>query len=85
MRIQFDFSLLRGRIIEKYGSCSALASAIKMPRDALSARLNNRVAFKPDEIFLICSADVLDIPDTEIGRYFLRRKFDFSNSYKEDV
>ena len=83
MRIQFDFSLLRGRIIEKYGTCTALALHINMPRDALSARLNNKVSFKPDEILLLCSADVLDIPDVEIGRYFLRRKFDFSNLGKE--
>lgn len=67
----FDFRKLRGRIIEVYGSYAGLAKAINMSPAQLSDRLHNRIAFKPDEIYLIASRDVLDIPCEEIPRYFL--------------
>ena len=74
MPIEFDFSALRGRIIEKYGTFASFADAIKMGRASLSQRIMNDVNFKPDEIILICSPEVLDIPSTDIGRYFFTPK-----------
>lgn len=74
MRRIYDFSMLRGRIIEMYGSYAAFCDAVNMPRAALSGRLNNKVAFKPDDIILFCSQKVLDIPATEIGKYFFTVK-----------
>ena len=73
-KIVFDFSELRGRIIAKYGNCAAFAEAIGMGRAALSARLNGHIPFKPEDVYLICSADVLDIPETQIGRFFYTPK-----------
>lgn len=73
-KIVFDHSELRGRIIAKYGSCAAFAGAINMARAALSARLNGRIPFKPDEVYKICAKDVLDIPETQIGRFFYTPK-----------
>lgn len=70
----FDFSKLRGRIIEKYGRYDALAAAVGMSQAQLSDRLSNRVAFKPDEVYILASKDVLDIPRAEIPRYFLTPK-----------
>lgn len=70
----FDFSKLRGRIIEKYGRYDALAAAAGMSQAQLSDRLNNKVSFKPDEVYLLASKDVLDIPSAEISRYFLTPK-----------
>lgn len=70
----FDFSELCGRIITRYGSYAKFAEDIGMSRAQLSERLNNKRQFKPDEICLICSPDVLDIDPTEIGRYFLTPK-----------
>ena len=73
-KMQFDFSALRGRIIERYGSCAAFADAIGMPRDALSSRLRNKISFKPEEIYAICEPDVLDIPEAGIRKYFFTLK-----------
>lgn len=67
----FDFRKLRGRIIEKYGSYADLAKAINMSPAQLSDRLHNKIQFKPDEIYLMASKEVLDIPREEIPRYFL--------------
>lgn len=68
----FDFSELRGRIIAKYGTCAAFAEAINRSRAQLSDRLNGKINFQLDEIYLIC--DLLDISATDIGRYFLTPK-----------
>ena len=68
----FDFSELRGRIISKYGTCAAFAEALNLSRSQLSDRLTGKIDFQLDEIYEIC--DLLDIPATEIGRYFLTPK-----------
>lgn len=67
----FDFRKLRGRIIEVFGSYAGLAKALNMSPAQLSDRLNNRISFKPDEIYTIASPEVLNIPSEEIPRYFL--------------
>lgn len=66
----FNFSDLRGRIVAKYGTCRAFAAAAGFSESALSARLNNLVPFKPEEIKRISSPGLLDIPDQEIAHYF---------------
>lgn len=70
----FDFSKLRGRIIEKYGRYEALAESIGMSKAQLSDRLNNKVSFKPEEVYTMSRKDILDIPCAEIPRYFLTPK-----------
>lgn len=74
MPIEFDFSALRGRIIEKYGSYANFAKAVRIPRAALSGRLNNKIQFKPDEIYQISDPCVLDIESELIGKYFFTPK-----------
>lgn len=73
-KMKFDFSALRGRIIERFGSCRAFADAIGMPRDALSSRLHNKIGFKPEEIYLFCEPEWLDISEAEIRKYFFTPK-----------
>ena len=68
--MQFDHSKLLGRIIEKFGSQRALATAIGWTESKLSARLNNSVQFDTEEIIMLCAPDVLDIPSEEIPAYF---------------
>ena len=68
--MQFDHSKLLGRIIEKYGSQKALCAAIGWTESKLSARLNNAVQFDADEMYLLASKDVLDIPGAEFDVYF---------------
>lgn len=74
MEVIFDFSELCGRIITRYGNYAKFAEIIGMSRAQLSERLNNKRPFKPDEIYLICSPEVLDIAPTDVGRYFLTPK-----------
>lgn len=74
MGTEFDFSELRGRIIAKFGNNAAFAKAWGRSTASLSGKLNSRVAFKPEDIFEICSPELLDIPPAEIGRYFFTPK-----------
>lgn len=73
----FDFSKLRGRIKEQFGSEKAFAEALGMTTSSLSARLNGKIQFDSDEIYL--AAELLNIPDEEIGAYFFKPKFEKSN------
>ena len=71
-KVEFDFSELRGRIVAKYGNGKALAGAVGISEAQLSDRLNNKVAFKPDEIPRLCG--LLEIAVEEIGKYFFTPK-----------
>lgn len=64
----FNFSELKGRIKAKYETQTAFATALGLSESALSARLNNIVPFRADEIKR--AAKLLDIPDNEINKYF---------------
>lgn len=72
----FDFSKLRGRIVEKFGSVAACAQAAGMSDSALYSRLSGRVQFSLDEIYALSAPSCLDIPCAEIGIYFFVTKFD---------
>ena len=72
--MEFDFNKLRGRIIEKMSSQSALATHLGMTKSQISGRLNNKVPFCPDEIHRMCLPDCLDIAPEEIGVYFFTPK-----------
>jgi len=70
--MEFDFSKLRGRIVEQFGSCRSFCRATGFTPGTLSARLNGVIAFKADEIRRIC--EVLQIPDAEVVAYFFTPK-----------
>ena len=70
----FDFSELCGRIVTRYGNYAKFAVAVGLSRPQLSERLRNKRRFKPEEIVRICSPEILDIPDVDIGRYFFKLK-----------
>lgn len=69
----FDFSKLRGRIVEKYGTCARFAAAMGHSKVWLSSRLGNVVPWKAEEIRE--AAALLGIAPEEIPLYFLTRKF----------
>lgn len=48
-KMEFDYSVLRGKIRELYGSEKAFASAIVMASATLSMKLNNRREFTQGE------------------------------------
>lgn len=73
----FDFSKLRGRIKEQFGSEKAFADAMGIAQGRLSARLNNKTKFDSEE--MVVAAQLLNIPDEEFGTYFFKLKFEKSN------
>lgn len=69
----YDYSKLRGRIKEKFGTQDNFAAALKLSASALSQRLNNVSKFTQDEIVLACH--ILQIRDADAFDYFLPTKF----------
>ena len=68
----FDFSRLRGRIVEKFGSCDRFATAMGHSKVWLSSRLNNVGQWRAEEMRE--AAALLEIPAKEIPAYFLTPK-----------
>lgn len=68
----YDYSKLRGRIKEKFGTQENFAAALKLSSTALSQRLNNVNKFTQDEIVLACH--LLQIRDADAFDYFFTRK-----------
>lgn len=71
--MDFDYSKLRGRIVEKFGSCARFAAAMGRSKVWLSSRLNNVVPWRAEEMRE--AAALLDITPEEIPAYFLTPKF----------
>lgn len=70
--IEFDYSKLKGLIVEKYGSQSALAAEIPISENQLSAYMTGNKRFTTKKIDRI--AALLDIKPEEIGVYFFTPK-----------
>lgn len=68
----FDYSKLKGRIIEKYDSQSAFADAIGVKVQAVNAKLRGRVSISKADI--IKWSQALDIETNDIGAYFFTVK-----------
>ena len=68
----FDYSKLRGKIIEKYGSQSAFVRDFGTSENTISLKMNNKVRFTSDDIVKI--SKMLDIPEGKIGLYFFNQK-----------
>lgn len=66
--VGFDYSKLKGRIIEKYGTQGRFAEALGVSMNAVSKKLNARTSFNKKEILVW--AALLDIKQDEIGVYF---------------
>lgn len=70
--IIFDFSKLKGRIKEIYGTQSAFAIAMLMNEATLSNKLNNNVEFSPKEI--VRALLLLNIDFGKVKEYFFTLK-----------
>lgn len=68
----FDYSKLKGKIKEVFGTQEAFAEAMDMTQGALSQRLNNTVSWKPVEIVKACA--LLYIPLSDSWLYFFTLK-----------
>lgn len=70
--MQYDFSKLRGKIVEVFGKQEAFARALGISERSLSLKLNNERYFKPPEIskaIALLGLDAIDIP-----KYFFTAK-----------
>ena len=71
-RVVFDYSKLKGRIIEKCNSQKAFADRLGITQSTLTSKLRGYTGFSQEEIFL--SADILEINLERINQYFFTRK-----------
>ncbi|WP_160693398.1 DUF739 family protein [Clostridium sp. C2-6-12] len=80
----FNYSKLRGRIIEKFGTQGCFSKAVGVSERTLSLKLNNKIFFSQDEISRM--SELLEITSDKIQFYFLRKKFKVLNKTikKED-
>nr|WP_308743108.1 DUF739 family protein [uncultured Anaerocolumna sp.] len=68
----FDYSKLRGRIVEKYGTQREFAKLNKMSDRSMSLKLNNGIGFSQEDIVRWC--EMLDIDSSDIPIYFFKIK-----------
>ncbi len=68
----FDFSKLKGRIIEKYGNQENFAKEYGVSTNTLSRKMNNKTRFSSDDIIKI--SKMLEIPANQIDQYFFVKK-----------
>lgn len=80
--MRFDFSKLRGRIVEKFGTAAAFADAMGRSKAWVSARLSNGVHWSSDEIAQAC--DLLGLAAEDIPDYFYVPEFRFSELSPEE-
>lgn len=66
--MSFNYSKLKGRIIEKYGTQRNFAREMDLSEKTLSSKLKNVTSWKNDDISRAC--DLLEIPIEEIPVYF---------------
>lgn len=70
--MEFDYSKLKGRIIEKFGSQNGFADALGVAFTVVSAKLTGLRAITKNDI--IGWSNLLEIPVEEIGVYFFKLK-----------
>lgn len=64
----FDYSKLRGRIVEKFGSQSDFAKAFGCSDRTLSLKMNGKISWKQSEI--IKAMSLLGLSGEDIQDYF---------------
>lgn len=70
--IEFDYTLLIGRIIDMFGSQNNFAIVLGITNVSLSKKLNNVVNFTQREMLM--SMKLLNIPLNLLGTYFFTVK-----------
>lgn len=68
----FDYSKLRGRIIEKFGTQGCFSRVLGVSERTLSLKLNNKIFFSQDEISKI--SELLNISPDKIQVYFFKKE-----------
>ncbi|MCH1982459.1 DUF739 family protein [Ruminococcus sp. OA3] len=71
-KIIFDYSKLKGKIVENYGTQGKFATVNNLTDRSISLKLNNGIGLSQDEILKWC--ELLDIEIAEIPSYFFTKK-----------
>ena len=64
----YDYSKLKGRIVEKLGSFCNFAKKMDLSENTVYHKLGNKIDFRQSEILKACL--ILDIQHREIPQYF---------------
>lgn len=72
--MSFDYSKLRGRIIEKFGSIKAFAEAYGLSTVTMSKKLNGKVAISLDDIVKMSAPEFLDIQPCDYHLFYFAIK-----------
>ena len=67
-KIKFDYSKLKGRIIEKCGSQKVFAGLLGVSEGTLTSKMNGYTYFAQDEI--LRSISILEIEPVYVSDYF---------------
>ncbi|AXF53444.1 Cro-like receptor [Streptococcus phage 115] len=66
--MNYNYSKLKGRIIEKYGSQGSFAKAIGITQPTTSFKINGKASWNQDEI--VKAIEVLGLSKDDIVEYF---------------
>ena len=69
---EFDYSRLRGRIVEKFGTQKMFSKAMNMSESSLTLKLANMSYFTQGEIYR--AKALLDLEDGLVSPYFFTLK-----------
>jgi hypothetical protein len=70
--MEFDYSKLKGRIIEKFDRYNAFGDAMGLAKGTINKKLNNQLGFSQEDI---CKAMIiLEINEADINHYFFTQK-----------
>ena len=72
--MNFDYSKLRGRIVEKFGSISKFADAYGISLNSMSRKLNGKIQISTADIEKMSSEEFLDIDSADYPVYFFAVK-----------
>ena len=67
-KYQFNYQKLKGKMVEEKQNQEKLANKLGIAKTTLNFKLNNKIAFKQDEIVELIK--VLKIPKEEVWNYF---------------
>ena len=68
MSIPFNYSKLRGRIVEKCGTQQTFAKAMGMSEKTVSLKMQGKIPWKQTDIMK--ALDVLDLDASDVQDYF---------------
>ena len=71
-KVNFNYSKLRGRIVEIFGSQTEFSKAIKISERSLSLKMKGKVSWKQSEI--VKAINLLGLEKNDIAEYFFTIK-----------